>query len=374
MSLVAASCGDDDDDARERRHRAAGRTDAPIGAEAPIRPPRGRTEPPPRRPRRHRGTGSDRGTGHHRSPPSRRRSRSASPGPTCRRSSPSARVVRHRRSGAADARRARGLAPGWHAARQRRRHRARLPELRRARRRDQGSPPARSSAPRTRSSPCSAAASSPRAPSASPTRFQIPVIDTDQATAATMEAAAPYMFTLKPDTNESSRCSPTGPSSAARSRARTSGCTGSRSQDDAADAVEADPGRRRCQPRLRDPERWPGSRRQRAGRARRPEVPADGVDQVIFLVGSSGIVNFLQAADDQGYKPGYLDLEWSSHMSDVAAAAYNQNQWDGVEALSATRLGELARSQPRGRGLHRQLRGVQRRRRSTATRRRRPAS
>ncbi len=62
---------------------------------------------------------------------------------------------------------------------------------------------------------------------------------------------------------------------------------------------------------------------------------------MIFLVGSSGMVNFLQAAEDQGYTPDYLDLEWASHMSDVAAGAYNQNQWDGVEALSATRLGEL---------------------------------
>ena len=81
---------------------------------------------------------------------------------------------------------------------------------------------------------------------------------------------------------------------------------------------------------------------------------------VVFFVGSSGIVNFLQAAVDQSYKPGYLDLDWASHMNDVAAGAYNQDEWAGVEALSATRLGEAPDLSPDGRGLHRQLRGVQR--------------
>ena len=66
------------------------------------------------------------------------------------------------------------------------------------------------------------------------------------------------------------------------------------------------------------------------------QFQADGVDLVIFFVGSSGMVNVLQTAADQGYTPDYLDLEWSSHMSDVAAAAYNQDQWAGVEGLSAS--------------------------------------
>src|SRR5690606_3618874 len=68
---------------------------------------------------------------------------------------------------------------------------------------------------------------------------------------------------------------------------------------------------------------------------------ADGVDLVVFLVGSSSIVNFVQAADDQGYTPDYIDFEWSSHMSDVAAGAYNMNQWGDVPALSATTIGDL---------------------------------
>ena len=47
------------------------------------------------------------------------------------------------------------------------------------------------------------------------------------------------------------------------------------------------------------------------------------------------------AANDQGYTPGYIDFDWASHLSDVAAAAYAQDQYVDVPALASVRLGDL---------------------------------
>ena len=138
------------------------------------------------------------------------------------------------------------------------------------------------------------------------TRFQIPVIDTDQAPAATMEAAAPYMFTLKPDDDrDRDDVRQLGDRAAARSRARTSALFWEGGHDDAADAFKqilTDAGSNIASEIQSGGQ---GIGRQRAGRARRPEVRRPTASTwSIFFVGSSGMVNFLQAAADQGYTPG----------------------------------------------------------------------
>ncbi len=69
---------------------------------------------------------------------------------------------------------------------------------------------------------------------------------------------------------------------------------------------------------------------------------ADGVDLVIPVVGSSSIINFTAAATEQGYTPGYLEMDWASHLSDVATAAYAPGQYADVPALASVRAGDLS--------------------------------
>ena len=172
------------------------------------------------------------------------------------------------------------------------------------------------------------------------TRFQTPVIDTDQAPAATIESAKPYMFTLKPDETEIVTAFANWAIGRGSFDGKKIGLYWEGGHDAAADAFKQI---------LTDNGLSLASEIQTGGQGSvgneqdalaAQKFQADGVDLVVFFVGSSGIVNFLQAASDQSYKPGYLDLDWASHMNDVAAGAYNQDQWAGVEALSATRLGD----------------------------------
>jgi hypothetical protein len=69
---------------------------------------------------------------------------------------------------------------------------------------------------------------------------------------------------------------------------------------------------------------------------------ADGVDLVVPIVGSSSIINFTAAANEQGYNPAYIDTDWASHLSDVATAAYAEGQYTDVPALASVRAGDLS--------------------------------
>ena len=173
------------------------------------------------------------------------------------------------------------------------------------------------------------------------TRFQIPVIDTDQAPTATLEGAAPYMFTLKPSTIESVTMFTNWALERGSLEGKNVGVFWESQHKDAADEFKAILGDAGVNIASEVESGGQGSVGSDQDALAAQRFAADGVDLVVFLVGSSSIVNFLQAADDQGYKPGYLDLEWSSHMSDVAAGAYNTNQWGGVEGLSTTSIGDM---------------------------------
>ena len=172
------------------------------------------------------------------------------------------------------------------------------------------------------------------------TRFQTPVIDTDQAQAATMASAAPYMFTLKPNETEIVTAFANWGIGRGSFEGKTIGLYWEGGHDAAADAFKQILSDNGLSVASEIQTGGSGSVGNEQDALAAQKFQADGVDLVVFFVGSSGIVNFLQAANDQGYTPGYLDLDWASHMNDVAAGAYNQDQWAGVEALSATRLGE----------------------------------
>jgi ABC-type branched-subunit amino acid transport system substrate-binding protein len=172
-------------------------------------------------------------------------------------------------------------------------------------------------------------------------RFQIPVIDTDQAPTATLEGAAPYMFTLKPSTIESVTMFTNWALGRGSFEGKNVGIFWESQHKDAADELKAVLGEAGVTVASEVESGGQGSVGSEQDALAAQRFAADGVDLVVFLVGSSSITNFAQAAEDQGYKPGYLDLEWASHMSDVAAGSYNPNQWGGVEGLSTTSIGDL---------------------------------
>ncbi|MGE0141543.1 MAG: ABC transporter substrate-binding protein [Ilumatobacteraceae bacterium] len=172
-------------------------------------------------------------------------------------------------------------------------------------------------------------------------RFQIPVIDTDQAPAATLESAAPYMFTMKPDTSESVRLLVNWASGSGMLDGKKVGLYWESGHSVAADLFKellADTGATLASEVESGGQGSVGAEQDGLAAQR---FAADGVDLVVFLVGSSSMVNFIQAAEDQGYQPGYIDFEWSSHMSDVASGAFNPAQWGGTKAISATTIGDM---------------------------------
>jgi hypothetical protein len=68
----------------------------------------------------------------------------------------------------------------------------------------------------------------------------------------------------------------------------------------------------------------------------------DEVDVVLPLVGGSSAVNMYSFAEGQGYRPIYLDMDYSEHTTDVAAKTNPAEQYDGTVAMTVTRIGEQA--------------------------------
>jgi ABC-type branched-subunit amino acid transport system substrate-binding protein len=69
--------------------------------------------------------------------------------------------------------------------------------------------------------------------------------------------------------------------------------------------------------------------------------------QVAFLFGTHG--RFSQAAQQQGYKPQYLNNDMNVGASDTTASAYQPDQYDGAFAITGTRRNEakLGRLSPK---------------------------
>jgi ABC-type branched-subunit amino acid transport system substrate-binding protein len=172
-------------------------------------------------------------------------------------------------------------------------------------------------------------------------RFQLPVIDSSQTSAAAMEQAAPYLFTLKPNTSEITTAFGNWALEIGALEGKNVGIFWESEFAEATDAFKAiltDAGVNIASEVESGGQGTVGGDQDQLAAQR---FAADGVDLVIFFVGSSSMVNFMQAAQDQGYNPGYLDTGWAEHLSDVAAGAYAPEQWVGTRALSPTTSGDL---------------------------------
>lgn len=68
----------------------------------------------------------------------------------------------------------------------------------------------------------------------------------------------------------------------------------------------------------------------------------DGVDLALMMVGGTNVTNFMTAAEEQGFRPDYLDWDFSEHMSDTASAGRPPEQVDGMRGLALSRIGDFA--------------------------------
>ena len=72
----------------------------------------------------------------------------------------------------------------------------------------------------------------------------------------------------------------------------------------------------------------------------------DGVDFPILMVGTSSVTSFLAVSEQQDYHPDLRWFEWASQLNDVSTDALPQEQIDGVQAMTFSRVGELAAGMP----------------------------
>jgi len=66
----------------------------------------------------------------------------------------------------------------------------------------------------------------------------------------------------------------------------------------------------------------------------------EDVEVGLPLVGGSSAANMYNYAEGQDYHPLYLDMDYSEHTTDIAAKTNPASQYDGVRAMTVTRVGE----------------------------------
>jgi Periplasmic binding protein len=173
-------------------------------------------------------------------------------------------------------------------------------------------------------------------------RFNVPTIGVNQAAAAAYDQAGPNFFTVKPDETTILTSFANWALENGYLEGKTIGLYWESQAKAAVDAMKqvlADAGVTIAS-EVESTGAGEVGAQQDALAAQK--FQADGVDLVIPIVGSSSIINFTGAAAEQGYTPEYIDMDWASHLSDVATAAYAQGQYADVPALASVRAGDLS--------------------------------
>ena len=172
-------------------------------------------------------------------------------------------------------------------------------------------------------------------------RFDIPVISTDSAPAASYSQSAPYFFTLQPDQSAYLRTLAGWADDSGYLDGRTIGLFYETRLDEGIVAFKEELTARghAIAEELSSTGEGVGSAQDELSVQR--FVAAD-VDLAILAIGGVSWINVMSSADRQGFVPDYLDLDYGEHTTDVAARTNPPTQYDGTRAFTATRIGETA--------------------------------
>lgn len=173
------------------------------------------------------------------------------------------------------------------------------------------------------------------------TRYQVPVIDTDGAEPSLYERAAPWLFTLRPDTakqlvNYGHWAIDSGELDGKR--------VGMYFETKIIEGVNA------LQALFEEEGINLVSVTETSGigiggaedTLSIERFIAEDVEVGLPLVGGSSAANMYNFAEGQGYRPLWLDMDYSEHTTDVAAKTNPDAQYDGVRAMTVSRVGERA--------------------------------
>ena len=172
-------------------------------------------------------------------------------------------------------------------------------------------------------------------------RFQIPVIDTNSAPLSQYEQGAPFFFTLRPDQSTYMRNFARWADENGYLEGRTIGLFYETRLDEAIAVFREEMTSLgyTITSEISSTGEGVGSPQDQIAVQR---FSADGVDLAILAVGGSSSINFMSFADRQGYEPDYIDLDYGEHTTDVAAGPNPESQYEGVPAMTITRIGGLA--------------------------------
>lgn len=172
-------------------------------------------------------------------------------------------------------------------------------------------------------------------------RFGIPVISSDAAQAEVYERTAPWLFTLRVDESRTARNFVAWADEEGEFDDKTIGLFWDVGSEPAVEALKAELSDRghEIASEVETGGQGIGSEQDQVAVQR---FQSDGVDLVLFMVGGTSVINFMSVAEEQGYRPGYLDWDFSEHMDDVAAAARPAEQVEGMRALALSRIGDIA--------------------------------
>jgi hypothetical protein len=172
-------------------------------------------------------------------------------------------------------------------------------------------------------------------------RFQIPVIDTNSAPASLYQRGAPYFFTLRTDQSTYFRNFARWADENGFLEGKTIGLFYETRLDEAIQVFREELAAlgHEIAVEVSSTGEGVGSPQDQISAQ---QFQAEGVDLAILAVGGSSSINFLSFADRQGYTPDYIDLDYGEHTTDVAAGPNPESQYDGVPAMTITRIGGIA--------------------------------
>lgn len=175
------------------------------------------------------------------------------------------------------------------------------------------------------------------------TRFETPVVDTNSAPPSLYQRAAPWYFSLRPDQATQLRSFADWAHDNGYLEGKTIGLFYENRLDEAVPVMKerlSELGYEIAS-ELSTSGEGVGSSEDQISVQR---FMADDVDLVLPLIGGSSQINMQAFAEEQGFRPDYLDLDYAEHTTDIAAAPLPVEQYDGTPALTMTSAGEVAAS------------------------------